>query len=236
MILIGITAGMTASAAAVNRDYIDAVLRCGAAPVLIPPLGSDAAADRIPDALDGLMLTGGGDVDPACYGEERIPACGPSDGRRDATEILLCRRAIERGIPVLGICRGCQVLNAAMGGTLYQDIASQYSADLEHSRSDDPAGQVHTVAVRKGTRLWDILGRETPGVNSRHHQAVKTPGRGLIVSARAPDGTVEGIEGNGDGFVLGVQWHPESLLAAGREGAMEIFSAFAAACTERANK
>ncbi len=234
MIMIGLTAGRNKDRAIqMNKDYPAAILSTGAAPVLIPPVEDHAALDRILQSLDGLVLTGGGDVEPSRYGAERIPECGESDLARDECEIYLCERAIAMGLPVLGICRGFQVLNVVLGGELYQDIGTEYGKTIEHRRMDDPAGRVHTVDIAEGTRLFGAVGRRTLGVNTRHHQALKTPGRGLIISARAPDGIAEAIELAGENFVLGVQWHPESLLAAGVEGAKEIFEAFAGACGQR---
>ncbi|MBR4503253.1 MAG: gamma-glutamyl-gamma-aminobutyrate hydrolase family protein [Clostridia bacterium] len=234
MIMIGLTAGRNKDRAVqMNKDYPAAILASGAAPVLIPPTGDHAVLERILQSLDGLVLTGGGDVEPSRYGAQRIPECGESDEERDECEIYLCERAIAAGLPVLGICRGFQVLNVVLGGELYQDIGTEYGRTIEHRRMDEPAGQVHTVDVAEGTLLCKVLGRRTLGVNTRHHQALKTPGRGLVISARAPDGIAEAIELAGDGFVLGVQWHPESLRAAGVEGAKKIFDAFACACRQR---
>ena len=234
MIMIGLTAGRNKDRAIqMGKDYPAAILASGAAPVLIPPTEDHAALDRVLQSLDGLVLTGGGDVEPSRYGAQRIPECGESDEARDECEIYLCSRAIEQGLPILGICRGFQVLNVVLGGDLYQDIGTEYGKTIEHRRMDDPAGQVHTVDIAEGTLLRRALNRQTLGVNTRHHQALKTPGRGLIISARAPDGIAEAIELAGGGFVLAVQWHPESLLAAGVEGAKEIFDAFARACRQR---
>ncbi len=234
MVLVGLACGFgTDRSIAMNRDYPDAVERAGGAPVLIPPMADKAVLDRILSSLDGLVLTGGGDVDPSRYGARRIPECGPSDSIRDESDLYLCREALNRDLPLLGICRGFQVMNAALGGTLYQDIGTQYGHAIEHQRHDAPAGQVHTVTVAPGTRLAQILKKPSLGVNSRHHQALERPGEGLIISAAAPDGIAEGIEMPQNTFAVGVQWHPESLLAAGVEGAEELFSALIAACRAR---
>ncbi len=237
MIMVGLAAGENRDRAVLmNRDYPAAILAAGAAPVLIPPTADRPVLGRILQSLDGLVLTGGGDLDPVRYGARRIPECGESDETRDESDLYLCAEALRRGLPILGICRGFQVLNTALGGELYQDIGTEYGNALEHRRMDDPAGQVHGIDIAGGTLLSRILGRKTLGVNSRHHQGLRTIGRGLIISARAPDGLPEAIELPGESFVLAVQWHPESLLAAGVEGAAEIFEAFAAACEAHAEK
>lgn len=237
MTLIGLTAGRNKDKAVqMGKDYPAAFISLGAAPVLIPPTGDRAVLDRVLDSLDGLVLTGGGDVDPSRYGAERIPACGPADEARDECEIYLCREAVRRRIPVLGICRGVQVMNVAFGGTLYQDLGEEYSREIEHRRMDLPADVIHTVSVSDGTELDRIIAGKILGVNSRHHQAVRKPAPGMIVSAKAEDGVVECLELPGGVFTVGVQWHPESLFANGVDGAEEIFRAFISACEKRAGR
>ena len=235
MMLIGLAAGRNQDRATVTHtEYTDAIASSGASPVLIPSTRDTAALDRVLGALDGLVLTGGGDVDPSRYGAARIPACGPADDIRDESEFYLCREAIRRRIPLLGICRGLQVMNTALGGTLYQDIGEEYGSEIEHKRMDLRAEAVHEVFVSEGTLLRDILRRKSLGVNSRHHQAIRRLADGLIISARAGDGIPECVELPGGVFTLAVQWHPESLLANGIDGAREIFEAFISACEKNA--
>lgn len=213
----------------INRDYLEAVERAGALPLMIPITADAAEQAAAIDAVDGLLLTGGADVDPASYGEQTQPFCGRIVPERDACEIVLCRLALAQDKPVLAVCRGHQIFNVALGGTLYQDIAAQYGTELTHPVNDRPAEPVHEVRTEEGSTLRRITGMATLRVNSRHHQAVKDLGKGLAVNARATDGLIEGIELPGKRFAVGVQWHPESLASC-RPEAQAIFSAFVAAC------
>lgn len=207
-----------------HGDYMNAVLKEGGLAYTLPHTIDEQVLDAYLEQADGLLLSGGGDVNPARYGEERSPLCGEGSDTRDAMEIHLCRRALEKKIPVLGICRGVQVMNVALGGTLHQHVAHAQN----HDRCDQPADAVHSVTLLEGTRLSRIFGREILGVNSRHHQAVKDTGKGLVLSAVAEDGTIEGVELPGDYFFLGVQWHPESMYAKYDE-MKKLFRAFLAA-------
>jgi putative glutamine amidotransferase len=205
-----------------GQSYCRAVALAGGAPALIPlDLGIDAWRS-IYRRLDGLLLPGGVDLDPALYGEEPHPKLGKVNAPLDEAELVLARWALADGMPLLGVCRGIQTLNVAAGGTLYQDLPSQYASALAHSCSapDYPrTHRAHAVHVQPDSRLANILSAQETMVNSRHHQAVKDLGAGLIVSARAPDGVIEGIEAAGNrrgengGFAVGIQWHPESLAA-----------------------
>ncbi len=173
---------------------------------------------------DGLLLPGGGDMDPRFYGQEHIPACGEPNLLRDAAEPPLLRAFLAADKPVLGICRGIQVMNVVLGGTLYQDIKS-----FVHVPHNDHWAKIHTVTVRRGTKLEQILGQDTVLVNSQHHQAVDRIAPGLTLAALSEDGIVEAIEKPDAKFCLGVQWHPEWLSAA--DPAMQgLFDAFVAAC------
>jgi putative glutamine amidotransferase len=172
--------------------------------VLIPPQPENAAG--VIESLDGLVLAGGDDCDPAAYGEARHPTVEPMDPRRQENDLTLARLARQRGIPTLGICLGVQMMNVAAGGTLIQDIDS----DIDHA--SEPADRHrHDVAVDGGTRLGRILGERSLNVNSSHHQAIKQPGDGLRVTAHAPDGIIEGLEDPRHPFYVGVQWHPEDM-------------------------
>jgi len=212
MRLIGVTGFQPAPGkVGVNQDYMEAVLRAGGLPVLFPVTEDEGLLERLLDQVDGLVLSGGEDVDPRFYGEEKLPCCGTISPERDRMEFPLCRLALKRDLPVLAICRGVQVLNCALGGTLYQDIAEQFSKTLEHPCYDRPAEPVHEVRTEPGSRLHAILGSPVVQVNSRHHQAIRLPGKGLRVTGRATDGLPEAVELPEAHFVLGVQWHPESL-------------------------
>jgi putative glutamine amidotransferase len=190
----------------------DAVTRAGGTPVPIAPQQDEAALRAHFAQLDGLILSGGGDVDPAAYGATPIPAVGGVDGTRDWTEMTLARWALEERKPLFGICRGLQLLNVALGGTLYQDM-SEYDEALPHRLYPDLPFDLlaHPVAVTPGSLLAQVLGTDTVEVNSLHHQACATLAPAVIVTARAPDGMVEALEVPGHPFALAVQWHPEAL-------------------------
>lgn len=213
----------------VNQDYIEAVLRAGGTPVLFPVTDDPEELSALLDRVSGLLLTGGVDVDPALYGEEKLPCCGEISAERDGMELPLCREAIRRRLPVFAICRGVQVLSCALGGTLYQDLEEQFGAALQHPRYDTPADPVHPVEIVPGTLLSSIVDTPVLQVNSRHHQGVKVPGEGLKVCAASPDGLTEAVELPGYPFVLGVQWHPESLSDRYPDH-HKLFQAFIQAC------
>ncbi|MFD8786409.1 gamma-glutamyl-gamma-aminobutyrate hydrolase family protein [Kitasatospora sp. NPDC059599] len=188
-------------ASLVPQTYVDAVVRAGGTPVLLPP--QPGGADHLLDALDGLVLAGGPDIDPARYAADADPRTGPPHHARDGWESLLLHTALTRDLPVLGVCRGMQLLNVELGGTLLQHLP-----DGNHQIV--PARYVrHRVTLVAGSRLAGLLG-PTAEVSCYHHQAVDRLGAGLQVTARSADGTVEGIELTGQRFALGVQWHPEA--------------------------
>lgn len=210
---------------AAQSKYIESLARAGAGMRWVELSDPEQA---VQDALtcDGLLLPGGGDMDPKFYGQERIPACGEPNLLRDAAEPLLLRAFLATDKPVLGICRGIQVMNAVLGGDLYQDIKP-----FEHLPHNDHWAKVHTVTVRRGTLLSRILGQDTVLVNSQHHQAVDRVAPGFTLAALSEDGIVEAIEKPDAGFCLGVQWHPEWLSDA--DPAMQgLFDAFVNACSK----
>jgi putative glutamine amidotransferase len=195
----------------VRDDYVRAVEDAGGLP-LAALTGPPEAASALLDRVDGLLLTGGGDVDPACYGQPRHRTTSLVYPERDAFEIALLRGAIERDRPLLAICRGVQVLNVALGGTLVQDIPSEVPGSVDHHPGGRRWAEAHRVQVVPGTLLHRILGEGPVAVNSIHHQAVRDLGRGTRVCARSEgDSLVEGLEVPDRRFVLGVQWHPESF-------------------------
>lgn len=208
-----------------QSKYIESLARAGAGMRWVELSDPEQA---VQDALtcDGLLLPGGGDMDPKFYGQERIPACGEPNLLRDAAEPLLLRAFLAADKPVLGICRGIQVMNAVLGGDLYQDIKP-----FEHLPHNGHWAKVHTVTVRRGTLLSRILGQDTVLVNSQHHQAVDRVAPGFTLAALSEDGIVEAIEKPDAGFCLGVQWHPEWLSDA--DPAMQgLFDAFVNACSK----
>jgi len=211
----------------VYTTYIESLKRAGAVPVIIPPQPENAA--DILEGLDGILLAGGDDCDPAEYGEEKHPSCETMDPRRQKNDLGLARLARERGIPTLGICLGVQVMNVAAGGTLIQDIGSAFATDIDHA-SEPSDRHRHNVHVESATKLGRILGVRELNVNSSHHQAVGRVAGGLRVTAQAPDGVVEALEDPAHPFYLGVQWHPEDM--AGEDSATAIFGAFVEAARE----
>jgi len=218
-----------------GRAYVQAVERAGGIPLLIPPQAGDAAPREIVTRIDGLLLPGGGDVDPALYGEERSPACGEPEPERDALEIPLTRLALERGVPIFGICRGMQVLNVAVGGTLYQDIAAQRPKSPPHETHDYEGPRdvrSHAISIRPGSAVERIMGATRHDVNSFHHQAIQRPGEGVEIIAWADDGIAEAMVLPAHPFALAVQFHPEELAPAD-PASQRLFDAFVRACAER---
>jgi len=220
--LIGVTTSTTADGAPgrpprahLNNAYLLAVQQEGGVPVLLPPHLDDRALDALWSRLDGLLLTGGGDIDPERFGETRHPTVEAVSETRDRLEIALTERALHERRPLLAICRGVQVLNVALGGSLYQDIAHETGSSIAHNQTAPRHEPTHHVKVMgEGTRLGATLGAPEMKVNSLHHQAIKRLGRGLRDVAWAPDGIIEGVEmPDATSLVLGVQWHPEELVA-----------------------
>ncbi len=199
---------------ALASTYTRALDLAGGAPVLIPLRLSEETLRAIFARLDGLLLAGGVDIHPSEFGEAVEPFCGEIDVARDAVELRLARWALAARLPVLGICRGIQTLTVAAGGSLYQDIPSQVTNALPHSRrAGDPfSRRVHAIEIAESSRLARALGGTRVEVNSLHHQSIKAVAPGWHTVARAPDGIIEGIEADADGFAVGVQFHPEWLI------------------------
>lgn len=190
-------------------DYSQAILHAGGAPLIVPSAQDEKSLEAILGAVQGLILSGGPDIHPRRYGEEPSSGLGEVDEALDRMELMAASLALEKNLPVLGICRGIQVLNVALGGTLYQDIPSQVTESICHTPKTDKAVNTHTVRVEARSRLRRILGRPEIWVNGKHHQALKDPAPGLVVSARARDGVIEAVEHPHKRYVVGVQWHPE---------------------------
>lgn len=211
----------------VNHDYVRAVALSGAVPMLLPPLsGADGVKEQL-ERVDGLLLSGGHDVDPLLYGEEPAPELGFILPEVDEYQLAVIRLGVRLGKPMLGICRGAQLLNVAFGGTLYQDIPQETGRVKHWQKSPRHVGG-HTVQVASGSLLAHIFGKEAVLTNSFHHQAVKDIAPGFAISARAADGVIEGIERTGDAFVVGVQWHPE-MMAEEHADMLALFRALAVA-------
>nr|BBH93902.1 gamma-glutamyl-gamma-aminobutyrate hydrolase [Thermogemmatispora argillosa] len=213
-----------------NRSYVHAIEDAGGVPVLIPLMHDLSALETLLSRLDGLLLPGGQDIQPRRYGEEPHPRLGDTDPALDEFELTLAHWALRAEKPILGICRGMQLLNVALGGTLYQDLESQYAGSLRHMNQDLPRSQViHRVLVEPGTCLAAITGEREFWANSIHHQAVKEPGKGVRIAARAEDGVVEAIEVPTKRFVLALQCHPEEIYRQ-VPACARVFSAFVQAC------
>ncbi len=195
---------------AVAENYLQALESAGLASVLIPVSSDPDDAAGLLDRIDGLVLTGGGDVGPPAYGAAPEPQTAGVDARRDAVETRLVKLAYERDLPVLAICRGIQVVNVALGGTLIQDLPAADPPRPGHMVTGSWHGAAHPVRLEPGSRLRTLLGAEIM-VNSLHHQGIATLAPGLAVAGRAPDGLVEAVEDPGARFFAGVQWHPEML-------------------------
>lgn len=210
-----------------NQSYVDALDAAGLTPLVTPPLDPTRAAEVLALA-SGLVLSGGEDVAPRRFGAEPHPALGSVHEERDAWELALVAAAKAARLPTLAICRGVQVLNVALGGTLVQDIPSERTTTLRHGGDGRRHDRTHAVSVTPGSRLAGALGATSLEVNSLHHQALDRVGEGLAVTAQAPDGLAEGAEWTGgDWWAVGVQWHPEELVRGDHDWDRSLFSEFA---------
>lgn len=196
---------------ALNLTYPSAIERAGGVPVIVPPLQPSAIRSLL-SGLDGLVLTGGPDLHPSVYGAEPHEHLGPTEREIDVFELALIDAAQQEGLPVLCICRGMQALNVARGGTLVQDLPTDRPSDIEHRQKVPGRTPTHHVSLRKDSAVAELLGRDELEVNSFHHQAVATLGRDLRIVGEAPDGVIEAIEATDGQFIVGVQWHAESLV------------------------
>lgn len=211
--------------------YVKALEAAGAIPVLLPLPAAAEDLKRLADTFDGFLFTGGPDVHPFLFGEETHRNCGSVSALRDQMELALLPVVLETGKPILGICRGIQLLNIGLGGTIWQDIPSQVESDFPicHSQPFDYSLPAHTVTLSAGSLLAKITGEEKLSVNSLHHQAVKHVAESLTASAVSADGLVEAVEMRSYPFFVGVQWHPEYLYEK-NEAAARLFRAFVEAC------
>jgi putative glutamine amidotransferase len=221
-----------------DLDYVRGVSEAGGVPVVLSPSLSLRAAETLLDGLDGLLLSGGPDLDPGYYGEGPMPELGTTIPEWDALEMALLRLALERGIPIFGICRGMQILNVALGGTLHQDVPSQLGSEiLDHWQTTPKCQVTHEVEVLGGTYLAKITDRQTVEVNSYHHQGIKSPADVLTVAARCADGVIEALESRdfSDRWMVGVQWHPEGMRDT-ESGHRNLFEAHVCAAERHASR
>jgi putative glutamine amidotransferase len=210
-------------------EYVDAVRRAGGVPVLIPPGGE---IGQLLDELDGWILAGGGDLDPLLYDGRSHPSIERVDAERDASEMELARLVVERDLPALCICRGAQVLNVALGGSLIEHLPEEVGDAIVHRAEKDGSYPRHQVAVEGGSRLAAIMGADRVEPASWHHQAVRRLAPGLVLTARAPDGTVEAFERPDREWLIAVQWHPE--VTAGEDPTQQrLFDSLVAAARRR---
>lgn len=211
--------------------YLKGIELAGGAPVVLPLTDDVQVLEAILERCAGVLIPGGHDVEPARYGQELLPECGELSPGRDRLEDWVIGWALERDMPILGICRGVQMLNVHLGGTLYQDLPTQRPESLNHSQQPPYEELVHTVTVQEGSMLARFTGAGKCGVNSLHHQAIWQVAPGLVVDALSEDGVVEAVHMPEKRFVLGVQWHPEYCCQFQKES-MEIFNGFVRACGE----
>ena len=216
----------------VNAAYVRSVLAAGGVPVILSPVLGPSYAARAMDGLDGLLLTGGEDIHPALYGAELSPRCYPPSRERDLFELALFATARQRELPVLGICRGIQLVNVGMGGTLYQDLPTERPGEIAHDAGSARDARTHAVRLAPGSRAAQALGGTELRVNSFHHQAVDRLAPGLVATGWSDDGVIEAAEGLGEGsWLLTVQWHPEEMHAEVKAPERGLFRALVEACT-----
>ena len=219
----------------VNKDYVSSVISAGAVPLMIPMDATEENLRQTLELVDGMIFSGGHDIAPIRYGEEPHQKLQEICPERDEFDFLLYRLAKERFLPILGICRGFQLMNVSEGGKLYQDLSLKNTESLKHSQGHGPSIPTHTVKVEPGSKFYEILGKEEIRVNSFHHQAVKTVSEKVAISGKALDDVVEAIELKNYPFGVGVQFHPE-MLQAKEEDMKKIFAALVAAAKEYREK
>lgn len=197
----------------INHYYFDGIIHAGGIPYLLPLVDDESVMELLCSQFDGFLFTGGQDVEPALYGEEKIPECSYQAPRRDSQELYMLKRLLEMDKPCLGICRGVQMMNVACGGTMYQDLPAQFGVEVDHAQmgKEEFTKPFHSVELVPGTMLHNAIGETDLMVNSMHHQAVKDVPDCFAVSAKSPDGLVEALEHKTAKCFFGVQWHPEFL-------------------------
>lgn len=224
--IIGISSGYSQSSdkASLGRSYTEAVIKGGGVPYILPLVSSEEVAKSILDGLDGLILSGGEDINPAYYGEDTLANGGVSvNGPRDTSDMFIIKEAMNRKMPILAICRGEQILNVALGGSLYQDIPSQIPNCLVHRQEESGTIGTMKIGIADGSYIKGIIGLDSLNVNSFHHQAVKDLAPGLKLVSTASDGVVEAYEGLPELNVIGTQFHPEIFTKAGDPTFVKFF-------------
>jgi putative glutamine amidotransferase len=205
------------------------VIEAGGVPVILPISSDDQVVKETLSHMDGLLLSGGHDLYPLTYGEEPLQGIGAVWPERDHFDFLLTKEAEKRGLPIMAICRGHQVVNVVHGGSLYQDLRYDKNCYIKHSQNQDPATATHTVDIDKDSRFAKIIGAVSLITNSHHHQTIKAVGKGLKVTARAKDGTIEALEGTGKNYLMCYQFHPE-MMSINNKAARLLFQDFVEAC------
>lgn len=206
-----------------NEAYTSSLVEAGATPILLPSIISEVKA--LLSLCDGILLPGGFDIDPALYGQEQSPLCKKTEGASDLFQLELLKGAYRKGIPILGICKGCQLINVRFGGTLFQDVSLAGEKGAVHAQKQSGVPFSHIVHIQEKTKLSTIFNTTSLEVNSFHHQGVALLGKGLVASALCDDGFIEAIEQKGGSWCIGVQWHPEAMMMASKS-MLPLFSAF----------
>lgn len=227
--IIGILAEVDNEATRVLHPYISAIEGSGGTPILLPYVKDGETIDRFVNICDGFFFTGGADIDPRHYREEASSACGELQEHRDELEFKVFQRAIDTSKPILAICRGAQLVNVALGGTLYQDIPSEIHTQISHRQTEPKFSPSHEVRALDNTPLREIMGRDRITANSFHHQAIKTLGEGLEIMAVSDDKIVEAVYLSGERYLRAYQWHPERLYEGNVYNRL-IFDDFIKAC------
>ncbi len=212
-----------------NHSYSAAIEAAGALPLLLPYSENEETLDGYISRLDGFVFTGGADIDPKHFGEEIKPTCGKIYPFRDSFELLMFRKIIEKKKPILGICRGAQIINVALGGTLYQDLPTEYKVTLSHRQDLPNTEPSHEIIILENTPLHRLIGKGRMMGNSFHHQAIKTLGKDLSVTALSEDGVIEAVTYEGDSYLRAYQWHPERLVTLNVDN-LSLFKEFIEAC------
>lgn len=217
----------------VNDDYVKSVISAGGIPLILPLNTDEEIIKAQLSMIDGLILSGGYDVNPLLFGEEPHRLLGMTMNERDTFDALLIKHALDMQLPILGVCRGCQILTAACGGTLYQDCSLSEGSYIKHSQGHTPAAPSHTVTIAKDSELYSIFGEQTI-VNSFHHMSIKDVAPGFKITAVAKDGIIEAIEKIDGSFALATQWHPE-MMAASNDDMLKLFKLLISKCKNKEN-